>query len=85
MINLSHPLTSNESDTYRVLIARNLVMLETHRPENPTNKVPIEEVRRTLIRLSDVDRLNTDDRDLIDEALRRLTKLEVSVIAKMNR
>lgn len=76
-------LAPNESDTYRVLITRNLIMLEVYQPENPINKATIDEMRNILIRLSDVYRLTTDDRELIDKALRRLVKLGVSVIEKV--
>ena len=86
MVN-THPqlLGPNESDTYRILTVRYLAMLETYRPENSTNKVPIEEARQILIRLSDACRLTTDDRDLIDKTLRQLSKLGVPVIEKVNR
>lgn len=78
------PLAPNESDAYRVLIARNLARLEAVRPENPTDKASIEEARQNLKRLSDADQLNTDDRESLEKTLRLLSDLDVLVIAKVN-
>ena len=85
VITIPQPLAPNESDSYRVVIARNLAMLEAHRLEIPTNKGPIEEARQTLTRLSDADRLTTDDREFVEITLHRLSELGLPVIAKVNR